>query len=136
LHPDNFIPANPLVTPAHIVPEWYFLPFYGILRSIPNKLLGVITMFVSIVILYLLPFFPAPLARSSTFRPIWTPFIWSFFMNFLLLGWIGSKPAEDPYILIGSICTFYYFFSLLVIFPFITFIENILYITYSLKGKS
>jgi len=127
-HPDNFIPANPLVTPAHIVPEWYFLPFYGILRSIPNKLMGVILMFISIVILYLLPFLPVSIVRSSTFRPIWTPFMWLFFFNFLLLGWIGSKPAEDPFIIIGTISTIYYFASILIIFPLVTLFENILFL--------
>nr|YP_007476172.1 cytochrome b [Nuclearia simplex]AGE93676.1 apocytochrome b [Nuclearia simplex] len=134
-HPDNYIEANPLVTPAHIVPEWYFLPFYGILRSIPNKLFGVITMFVAIVVLYILPFLPVSIIRSSYFRPIWTPFIWLFFFNFLLLGWIGSKPAEDPYILIGTLSTIYYFSSLLIIFPLITFIENILFFVSSNNNK-
>lgn len=128
-HPDNFIPANPLVTPAHIVPEWYFLPFYGILRSIPNKLMGVIMMFISILILYLLPFLPVSILRSSTFRPLWSPFIWIFFFNFILLGWIGSKPAEDPFIIIGTLSTIYYFTSLLIIFPLVTFLENILFFT-------
>lgn len=90
--------------------------------------MGVIMMFVSIVILYLLPFLPVSIVRSSTFRPIWTPFMWLFFFNFLLLGWIGSKPAEDPFIVIGTVSTTYYFASILIIFPLVTLFENILFL--------
>lgn len=90
--------------------------------------MGVILMFISIVILYLLPFLPVSIVRSSTFRPIWTPFMWLFFFNFLLLGWIGSKPAEDPFIIIGTISTIYYFASILIIFPLVTLFENILFL--------
>lgn len=118
-HPDNYIPANPLVTPPHIVPEWYFLPFYAILRAIPNKLGGVIFMGLAIIILLILPFLASNSSiRSSAFRPFYKFFNWCFAINFLLLGWLGAQPIEDPYIIIGIISTFLYFFFLLVnIFP-------------------
>jgi len=98
--------------------------------------MGVIMMFISIVILYLLPFLPLSILRSSTFRPLWTPFIWIFFFNFVLLGWIGSKPAEDPFIIIGTLSTIYYFTSLLIIFPLVTFIENILFFTKIISNRN
>ena len=123
-HPDNYIPANPLVTPAHIVPEWYFLPFYAILRSIPDKLGGVVAMGAAILVLLTLPLTTLSDLRSSSFRPIYSIFYWFLVADFLLLGWIGQKPVEDPYSDIGLYATIYYFLTLLVIFPVIGIIEN------------
>src|SRR5690606_800544 len=102
-HADNYIPANPLVTPAHIVPEWYFLPFYAILRAIPDKLGGVLAMGGAIVALGTLPFLNTSNIRSTEFRPFFGIFFWLLFVDFLLLGWIGQKPVEDPYIFVGIV---------------------------------
>nr|YP_010850310.1 cytochrome b [Metapenaeus intermedius]WGH12343.1 cytochrome b [Metapenaeus intermedius] len=107
--PDNFIPANPLVTPAHIQPEWYFLFAYAILRSIPNKLGGVIALVMSIVILLILPFTHAAKFRSLTFYPLNQIMFWSLVAIVLLLTWIGARPVEDPYIITGQILTVLYF---------------------------
>jgi len=123
-HSDNYIPANPLVTPPHIVPEWYFLPFYAILRSIPDKLGGVVAMISAILILLLLPVTNFSNIRSSIFRPFYSIFFWFLVADFFLLGWIGQKPVETPYIEIGLYATIYYFFTLLLLFPAIGFIEN------------
>nr|YP_009971849.1 cytochrome b [Olenecamptus bilobus]QNH68736.1 cytochrome b [Olenecamptus bilobus] len=108
--PDNFIPANPLVTPVHIQPEWYFLFAYAILRSIPNKLGGVIALVLSIAILYILPFSSKKKIKSNQFYPINKILFWSMFTIVLLLTWIGARPVEDPYILTGQILTVLYFF--------------------------
>lgn len=116
-HPDNYIPADPLKTPAHIVPEWYFLPFYAILRAIPDKLGGVIAMFSAIFVLFLLPWLDSSKVRSATFRPIYKKFFWIFVVNAVILGWVGSKPAEGHYILIGRIATIYYFAHFLILLP-------------------
>ena len=115
--PDNYIPANPMVTPPHIVPEWYFLPFYAILRAVPNKLLGVLAMFSAIIVLFALPWLDSSKVRSAKFRPLYKQFFWIFFVDCLVLGYIGGKPAEEPFILIGRIAAVYYFFHLLVILP-------------------
>jgi len=125
-HSDNYIPANPLVTPPHIVPEWYFLPFYAILRSIPDKLGGVAAMIGAIVILAFLPVLNSSEIRSSKFRPLYCIFFWFFTINFLILGWIGQKPVESPYIEIGMTTTFIYFFFLLFLIPALAVIENFL----------
>jgi len=109
-HSDNYIPANSLVTPAHIVPEWYFLPFYAILRSIPNKLGGVIAMVGAILILLALPVLNFSKIRTTNFRPLFSFFYWFIVSNFLLLGWLGQKPVENPYILLGMLSTGFYFF--------------------------
>merc|ERR1711871_1679717 len=95
-HSDNYIEANALVTPAHIVPEWYFLPFYAILRSIPDKLGGVAAMVLAILILLLLPITNISKLRSSTFRPLYSFSYWSLVSTFLILGWVGQKPVESP----------------------------------------
>ena len=123
-HSDNYIPANPLVTPPHIVPEWYFLPFYAILRSIPDKLGGVAAMIGAILVLGLLPVFNFSEIRSSKFRPIFSIFYWLFTINFLILGWIGQKPVESPYIEIGMGATLFYFLFLLILLPLIGIIEH------------
>nr|APX39324.1 cytochrome b [Longitarsus dorsalis] len=108
--PDNFIPANPLVTPIHIQPEWYFLFAYAILRSIPNKLGGVIALVMSIAILYILPFYNKKKFLSTQFYPINKMMFWSLFSIIILLTWIGARPVEDPYILTGQMLTIMYFF--------------------------
>jgi ubiquinol-cytochrome c reductase cytochrome b subunit len=125
-HSDNYIPANPLVTPAHIVPEWYFLPFYAILRSIPDKLGGVVAMGGAIAILALLPIINTSEIRSSKFRPIFGFAYWFIFADFLLLGWIGQKPVESPFEEIGIGATILYFASVLFFIPAIALIENFL----------
>jgi len=125
-HSDNYIPANSLVTPPHIVPEWYFLPFYAILRSIPDKLGGVVAMVCAILILLLLPILNFSPIRSAQYRPIYVIAFWVLFIDFLLLGWIGQKPVESPYIEIGMIATLLYFLSLFIILPLIGYIENFL----------
>ncbi len=123
-HPDNYILANPLVTPAHIVPEWYFLPFYAILRSIPNKLGGVVAMVGAILILLLLPFINTSLIRSSKFRPIFGLVYWFLFADFVLLGWIGQKPVEEPYTYVGLFLTIFYFVMFLILVPVIGLVER------------
>nr|ALO70395.1 cytochrome b [Bolitobius castaneus] len=107
--PDNFVPANPLVTPIHIQPEWYFLFAYAILRSIPNKLGGVIALVLSIAILFILPFSEQKKMQSTQFYPINKLLFWSMLMIVILLTWIGARPVEDPYIIIGQILTILYF---------------------------
>nr|WIL07546.1 cytochrome b [Nyctemera adversata] len=107
--PDNFIPANPLVTPAHIQPEWYFLFAYAILRSIPNKLGGVIALIMSILILIILPFTFNKKIQGIQFYPINQILFWFLVMMIILLTWIGARPVEDPYILTGQLLTFFYF---------------------------
>lgn len=125
-HPDNYVPANPLVTPAHIVPEWYFLPFYAILRSIPNKLGGVLLLLSAIFVLVLLPFFVKSHIRSSQFRPFSAVMFWVFMSDCFLLGWLGGQPVEAPYVLAGQACTLFYFLYFLVILPILFKFENIL----------
>ena len=102
-HSDNYIPANPLVTPAHIVPEWYFLPFYAILRAVPSKLGGVLLMFGSIIILFFLPWLDRSKVRSATYRPLYKWAFWAFVVDCLVLGYVGGMPAEEPYITISRI---------------------------------
>ena len=123
-HSDNYIPANPLVTPTHIVPEWYFLPFYAILRSIPDKLGGVLAMGGAIAAWLTLPLLNTSEVRSTEFRPIFGFFYWFLAADFLLLGWIGQKPVEDPYIMVGVLATIFYFFFFFFLVPFIGLIEK------------
>jgi ubiquinol-cytochrome c reductase cytochrome b subunit len=122
-HPDNYIPANPMVTPAHIVPEWYFLPFYAILRSIPNKLGGVLAMFGAIAVWLLLPIINISSSRSNIFKPLTSLNYWFIVSNFLILGWIGQQPVEYPFMEIGMFSTLLYFLLFLVIIPFFTIFE-------------
>jgi quinol-cytochrome oxidoreductase complex cytochrome b subunit len=122
IDPVNNVPANPLVTPTHIVPEWYFLPFYAILRSIPNKLGGVITLLLALAVLFILPFIANTIFKGSFFETSKTVLFWCFLVVSILLGWIGFKPIEDPYLLLGqtlTLCYFFYFFAIAVIVPFI-----------------
>ncbi|KLN62250.1 MULTISPECIES: cytochrome b [Kiloniella] len=118
-HPDNYIPANPLSTPAHIVPEWYFLPFYAILRAVPDKLGGVLAMFGAIAVLFVLPWLDRSKIRSCKFRPVARVFFWIFLLNGLFLGYLGGKPAEGWYVVASQIATAYYFFHFLILLPVI-----------------
>ncbi len=124
-HPDNYIEGNPMVTPAHIVPEWYFLPYYAILRSIPHKLGGVIAMFASILVLLLLPYLNTSQVRSSIFRPLYKKFFWLFLLDGFILGWIGGNNPETPYLEIGQIATVFYFLWILVLVPAIGLFERL-----------
>ncbi len=136
-HPDNYIPANPLNTPAHIVPEWYFLPYYAILRAVdfnflwivPAKLGGVILMFGSIMILLPLPWLDRSPVRSARFRPVYKWFFWIFFLDCLILGWVGANTPDAvvfgiPLILIGQVGTLYYFAHFIVVIPAISMLER------------
>jgi ubiquinol-cytochrome c reductase cytochrome b/c1 subunit len=123
-HAINFEPANPLVTPAHIVPEWYFLPYYAILRSVPDKLLGVVLMFGSILVLLALPWLDTSKVKSATFRPIYKQFFWVFVFTTIVLGVVGANPAEGGWLIIGRIATAYYFLHFLVILPLIGLFET------------
>jgi ubiquinol-cytochrome c reductase cytochrome b/c1 subunit len=128
--PDNYIEANPLATPAHIVPEWYLLPFYAILRSItfniwfiPAKLIGVIAMFVSIGILFFLPWLDRSPVRSAAYRPLYKQFFWLLIVDCFVLGYVGANPAEGYFILVGQIGTAYYFAHFLIVMPLLAKIE-------------
>ena len=123
-HPDNYIPANPLVTPAYIVPEWYFLPFYAILRAVPDKLGGVLLMFAAIAVLFVLPWLDRSPVRSAAFRPLYKQFFWILLLDCIVLGYIGAMPAEGIYIVIGRIATAYYFIHFLIILPLLSVIER------------
>jgi ubiquinol-cytochrome c reductase cytochrome b subunit len=123
-HPDNYIPANPLATPPHIVPEWYFLPFYAILRAIPSKLGGVIAMFGAIVMIFLAPWLDTSRIRSVRYRPIFKWFFWLFLVACFALGFLGSKAPEGGYLLAARICTAYYFIHFLVVMPIVGWIER------------
>ena len=116
-HPDNYIPANPLVTPAHIVPEWYFLPFYAILRSVPDKLGGVLLMFGAIGVLAVLPWLDTSPVRSARFRPVYRILFWVLVVACVVLGVAGGKPAEGVWVWISRVATAYYFLHFLVILP-------------------
>jgi len=134
-HPDNYIEANPLVTPAHIVPEWYFLPFYAVLRSIPDKLGGVILMGAAIAILALLPVVDTSTLRSTFFKPFNIWIFWLFFADSISLGWIGQEIVETPFIEFGVFVTFWYFFHFLVLLPLGGFLENSV-INYEIRQAS
>nr|YP_009093598.1 cytochrome b [Tetrastes sewerzowi]AIR93804.1 cytochrome b [Tetrastes sewerzowi] len=122
--PENFTPANPLVTPPHIKPEWYFLFAYAILRSIPNKLGGVLALTASVLILLVIPFLHKSKQRSMTFRPLSQILFWALVANLLILTWVGSQPVEHPFIFIGQIASLSYFTILLLLFPLIGALEN------------
>lgn len=130
-HPDNYIEANPLQTPAHIVPEWYFLPFYAMLRAITfdigpisSKLGGVLVMFGSIAILFILPWLDTSKVRSAVYRPWYKVFFWLFVANAIFLGWLGAKPAEGIYTFMAQLSTLFYFAFFIVILPVLGFIEK------------
>ncbi len=139
-HADNFVPANPLVTPPHIVPEWYFLPFYAILRAVPSKLGGVIAMFSSILVLVFVPWLDTSRVRSAKYRPLYRIAFWLFVFTCLALGWLGSKPAEQPYVFWAQFFTIAYFAFFLIVLPVLGLIETPKQlprsITESVLGKS
>jgi ubiquinol-cytochrome c reductase cytochrome b subunit len=130
-HADNYIPANPLSTPAHIVPEWYFWPFYAILRAftvnflwIPAKLWGVVAMFASIALLFVLPWLDSSPVRSATYRPLYKKFFWLLVLDVLILGLCGVKPAEEPWVRLSQFAAAYYFAHFLIILPIISRLER------------
>ena len=123
-HADNYIEADPLVTPPHIVPEWYFLPFYAILRAIPSKLGGVIAMFAAIAILVFVPWLDTSRVRSAKYRPIYKWFFWLLVIACLGLGYLGAKPPEGAYVIWARIFTLYYFLHFLVVMPVLGIIET------------
>jgi ubiquinol-cytochrome c reductase cytochrome b subunit len=116
--------ANPLQTPAHIVPEWYFLPFYAILRAIPDKLGGVVAMFGSIFVLFFVPWLDTSKVRSARFRPLYKQFFWILVLVCIGLGYLGAKPPEGGYVIAARILTAYYFVHFLVILPLLGFVEK------------
>ncbi|MBT5575059.1 cytochrome b N-terminal domain-containing protein [Alphaproteobacteria bacterium] len=123
-HPDNYIPANPMQTPAHIVPEWYFLPFYAILRAVPDKLGGVLAMFGAIAVLFVLPWLDRSPIRSGNFRPLFKIFFWVFVVDCVALGYLGGMPAEGIYVVLSRVATAWYFLHFLVILPLLSVIET------------
>lgn len=125
-HSDNYIPANPMQTPPSIVPEWYLLPYYAILRSIPNKLLGVVGMLGSLLILLAMPILDTSRVRGSQFRPLMRFAFWAFVTDFFLLMYLGSQHAEEPFITVGAIATVFYFAWFVVVVPVVGIVENTL----------
>nr|AIG52832.1 cytochrome b [Ctenotus inornatus] len=124
--PENFTPANPLVTPPHIKPEWYFLFAYAILRSIPNKLGGVLALLFSILILMFVPALHTSKQRGNAFRPFSQALFWALVSNIIILTWIGGQPVEDPFIIIGQIASTTYFIIFLILMPAVAKMENLL----------
>ena len=130
-HPDNYIPANPMQTPAHIVPEWYFWPFYAILRAftqdflfIPAKLMGVLAMFSAILVWFFLPWLDRSPVRSGHFRPTFRKFYYALIIDAIVLGYCGGSPAEEPFVMISQIAAIYYFAHFLIILPIVSAIER------------
>jgi ubiquinol-cytochrome c reductase cytochrome b subunit len=130
-HPDNYIPANPMSTPAHIVPEWYFWPFYAILRAftqdflfVPAKLMGVLAMFSAILVWFFLPWLDKSPVRSGHYRPLYRKFFWVLVVDVIVLGYCGGSPAEEPYLMVSQIAAIYYFLHFFVILPIVSSIER------------
>lgn len=123
-HPDNCIPADPMETPKHLVPEWYFLPFYAILRSIPHKAAGILAMLGSILVLFLIPFTYTGYIRNTTYRPLFKVFYWLLVADFLTLLWVGQAPIKDPFIELGQLASIYYFSFFIFIIPIVGVIET------------
>jgi ubiquinol-cytochrome c reductase cytochrome b subunit len=139
-HPDNYIPANPLSTPAHIVPEWYFLPFYAILKAftgnflwIPAKLWGVIAMFGSILLLFFLPWIDRSPVRSSHYRPLYKKFFWVLVVDVVVLGYLGQAEVTPTVVLLSQLCAAYYFAHFLIILPIVSRIERPLPLPFSIS---
>ena len=124
MHPVNYVKADPLITPPHIQPEWYFLWLYAILRAIPNKSGGVFCMFGAIIILFFLPWIAPSRINIPSFSKIWQFLFWMFVANLLMLGMLGARVVEEPYVIMSQLCTFYYFFHLLVLSPVLIYIET------------
>jgi ubiquinol-cytochrome c reductase cytochrome b subunit len=131
-HPVNYVPANPLSTPAHITPEWYFWPYYAILRAftvdfiLPAKLWGVLAMFSSILLLFFLPWLDKSPVRSGSYRPMFRIFFLILIVDILVLGWLGGLPAEEPYVMMSQLATMYYFAHFLIILPILSLVERTL----------
>jgi len=123
-HPDNCIPADPMETPKHLVPEWYFLPFYAILRSIPHKAAGIVAMVGAILVMLVIPFSYTGYIRNTTYRPVFKIFYWLLIADFATLMWVGQAPITDPFIILGQIASVYYFGFFLVLVPLIGIIET------------
>jgi ubiquinol-cytochrome c reductase cytochrome b subunit len=129
-HADNYIPANPLATPAHIVPEWYFWPFYAILRAftvdffLPAKLWGVLAMFASILLLFFLPWLDKSPVRSGRYRPVFKRFYFLLLLDVLVLGWCGGSPATPTYVALSQLASAYYFAHFLIILPLVSKFET------------
>jgi quinol-cytochrome oxidoreductase complex cytochrome b subunit len=123
-HPDNYVEANPLVTPAHIVPEWYFLPFYAILRAVPDKLGGVIAMFAAIAVLFVLPWLDRSPIRSAKFRPVYFVLFWVLLADCILLGFCGAMPAEGIWVVLSRLGTVYYFAHFIILLPLLGLYER------------
>ena len=138
-HPDNYIPANPMQTPAHIVPEWYFWPYYAILRAftqdflfIPAKLMGVLAMFSSILVWFLLPWLDRSPVRSGHYRPVFKKFYWLLVADVVVLGYCGGSPAAEPYVMISQLAALYYFLHFFVILPVVSSLEKPLPLPFSI----
>jgi ubiquinol-cytochrome c reductase cytochrome b subunit len=131
-HADNYIPANPLMTPAEIVPEWYFWPFYAILRAftvdfiLSAKLWGVLAMFMAIILLFFLPWIDRSPVRSGAYRPMFKMFFWILVGDIFVLGWCGGLPAEEPWVMLSQAATIYYFAHFLIILPILSAVERTL----------
>ncbi|QHD65309.1 cytochrome b [Neorickettsia findlayensis] len=134
-HPDNFIEADPLVTPSHIVPEWYFLPFYAILRAIPSKLGGVIALLSSVLILVAVPWLDTSKVKSGRYRPLFKKFFFVFVVNFLFLIWLGGREAVEPYISMSRVATLYYFSYFMLVLPILGKLEKTLPLPQSIEDS-
>ncbi|AHX11536.1 cytochrome b [Neorickettsia helminthoeca str. Oregon] len=134
-HPDNFIEADPLVTPQHIVPEWYFLPFYAILRAIPSKLGGVVALFSAVLILVLVPWLDTSKVKSGRYRPIFKKFFLAFLCNFVFLVWLGGREAIEPYITMSRLATLYYFGYFMIVLPVLGKFEKTLPLPKSIQDS-
>jgi quinol-cytochrome oxidoreductase complex cytochrome b subunit len=135
-HPDNYVEANPLVTPAHIVPEWYFLPFYAILRAVPDKLGGVIAMFAAIAVLFVLPWLDRSPIRSAKFRPVYFVLFWVLLADCILLGFCGAMPAEGIWVVLSRLGTVYYFAHFIILLPLLGLYERPINLPLSISNPS